>query len=140
MNSDCAAHRASTAVWPPVALRTSAGVTPRRTCSAGKFFAIPIKGTHAHSWVMSFRTELESFAAYARAVPNNAIFLVDTYDSLNGVRHAMEVGEQLRALGEQMAGIRLDSGDLAYLSIEARKILDAGGFPRRGHRRQQRSG
>jgi len=96
---------------------------------AGRLFDIPVKGTHAHSWVMAFDSELESFHGYARALPNNCIFLVDTYHTLDGVRHAVEVGKSLRAQGHQLAGIRLDSGDLAYLSIEARKILDAAGFP-----------
>lgn len=95
---------------------------------AGKVFGIPVKGTHAHSWVMSFDNELDAFDAYADALPNNCIFLVDTYDSLNGVRHAVEVGKRLRKRGHKLAGIRLDSGDLAYLSIEARKLLDAAGF------------
>jgi nicotinate phosphoribosyltransferase len=95
---------------------------------AGKLYDIPVKGTHAHSWVMSFDSEREAFEQYAKAMPNNCVFLVDTYDSLAGVRHAVEVGKQLRAQGHELAGIRLDSGDLAYLSIEARKILDAGGF------------
>src|SRR5207344_3287725 len=89
----------------------------------------PIKGTHAHSWVMTFDTEMEAFETYAKALPNNCVFLVDTYDTLQGVRHAVEVGRRLRAGGHEMVGIRLDSGDLAYLSIEARKILDEGGFP-----------
>ncbi len=97
---------------------------------AGKVFGIPVRGTHAHSWVMSFHSEQEAFDAYAKAMPNNCVFLVDTYDSLEGVRRAVEVGRRLREQGHEMAGIRLDSGDLAYLSIEARKILDAGGFPR----------
>ncbi|QDU56545.1 nicotinate phosphoribosyltransferase [Aeoliella mucimassa] len=96
---------------------------------AGKQFGIPVKGTHAHSWVMSFDDELESFAGYAEAMPNNCVFLVDTYDTLDGVRHAVEIGKRLRERGHEMVGIRLDSGDLAYLSIEARKMLDAGGFP-----------
>lgn len=95
---------------------------------AGKLFGIPIRGTHAHSWVMAFGDELHAFDAYARAMPNNSVFLVDTYDTLGGVRHAVEIGKRLRAAGHEMIGIRLDSGDLAYLSIEARKILDAGGF------------
>jgi nicotinate phosphoribosyltransferase len=95
---------------------------------AGKVFGIPVKGTHAHSWVMSFENEMEAFSAYADALPNNCIFLVDTYDSLAGVRRAVEVGKRLRKRGHKLAGIRLDSGDLAYLSIEARKILDAAGF------------
>jgi nicotinate phosphoribosyltransferase len=96
---------------------------------AGKLFGIPVRGTHAHSWVMSFDSELEAFAAYASAMPNNCVFLVDTYNTLEGVRHAVEVGRKLREEGHELVGIRLDSGDLAYLSIEARKILDAGGFP-----------
>jgi nicotinate phosphoribosyltransferase len=95
---------------------------------AGKVYGIPVKGTHAHSWVLSFDTELESFEAYARALPNNCVFLVDTYHSLEGVRNAVRVGRWLREHGHTMAGIRLDSGDLAYLSIEARKILDEAGF------------
>jgi nicotinate phosphoribosyltransferase len=95
---------------------------------AGKLFGIPVLGTHAHSWVMSFDEELEAFLAFARAMPNNCILLVDTYNTLEGVRKAVEVGKRLREQGHQLAGIRLDSGDLAYLSIEARKILDAGGL------------
>src|SRR5581483_3124925 len=96
---------------------------------AGKLFGIPVKGTHAHSWVMSFDSELEAFQKYAEAMPNNCIFLVDTYDTLGGVEKAVEVGKWLRERGHELLGIRLDSGDLAYLSIEARKILDAAGFP-----------
>ncbi|HYE07235.1 MAG TPA: nicotinate phosphoribosyltransferase [Planctomycetota bacterium] len=97
---------------------------------AGMRYGIPVRGTHAHSWVMSFADEPEAFAAYARAMPNNCVFLVDTYDTLDGVRHAIEVGRALRAGGHEMVGIRLDSGDLAWLSIEARRLLDAAGFPR----------
>jgi len=96
---------------------------------AGKLFGIPVKGTHAHSWVMSFDSELESFERYAEVMPNNCVFLVDTYDTLQGVRQACQVGKKLRERGHEMVGIRLDSGDLAYLSIEARKILDEAGFP-----------
>jgi len=95
---------------------------------AGKLFGIPVRGTHAHSWVMSFDTEQEAFEAYARAMPNNCVFLVDTYDTIEGVHRAVEIGRRLRDHGHEMVGIRLDSGDLAYLSIEARKILDAAGF------------
>lgn len=95
---------------------------------AGKLHGIPVSGTHAHSWVMAFDTELEAFEAYARSLPNNVVFLVDTYDTLQGVRHAVQAGRILRGLGHDLAGIRLDSGDLAYLSIEARKILDEAGF------------
>ncbi len=96
---------------------------------AGQVYGIPVSGTHAHSWVMAFPSEVEAFRAYAKAMPNNCIFLVDTYDSLKGVRHAVEVGKELRREGHELVGIRLDSGDLAFLSIEARKILDEGGFP-----------
>ena len=96
---------------------------------AGRLFGIPVAGTHAHSWVMFHDGELEAFRAYAAAMPGNCTFLVDTYDTLGGVRHAIEVGRELRAKGHELAGIRLDSGDLAHLSIEARKLLDAGGFP-----------
>ena len=95
---------------------------------AGKLFGIPVKGTHAHSWIMSFDEELEAFEKYAEAMPNNCVFLVDTYNTIEGVKKAVKVGAKLKEKGYKMAGIRLDSGDLAYLSIEARKILDAHGF------------
>lgn len=95
---------------------------------AGKLFGIPVKGTHAHSWIMSFDSEPEAFQTYAEAMPNNCVFLVDTYDTLQGVRRAVEVGKWLRERGHRMVGIRLDSGDLATLSIEARKIMDEAGF------------
>jgi nicotinate phosphoribosyltransferase len=104
------------------------GVNATSNVLAGRLFGIPVRGTHAHSWVMSFEDELASFEAYAEAMPNNAIFLVDTYDTLAGVDKAIAVGRRLRERGHEMAGIRLDSGDLAYLSVEARRKLDAGGF------------
>ncbi|MCA9074254.1 MAG: nicotinate phosphoribosyltransferase [Planctomycetaceae bacterium] len=96
---------------------------------AGKKYGIPVKGTHAHSWVMSFDSEKDAFASFAAVLPNNCVFLVDTYDTLEGVQRAVDVGRRLRSQGLEMVGIRLDSGDLAYLSIEARKILDDAGFP-----------
>jgi nicotinate phosphoribosyltransferase len=95
---------------------------------AGKLYGIPVRGTHAHSWVMCFDDELDAFRAYADAAPNNVTFLVDTYDTLHGVDHAITVGKELRQRGHTLSGIRLDSGDLAWLSIEARKRLDAAGF------------
>lgn len=95
---------------------------------AGKQFGIPVKGTHAHSWIMSFESEPEAMLAYAEAMPNNCVFLVDTYDTLEGVGHAIETGKWLRKRGHRMVGIRLDSGDLAWLSIEARRLLDDAGF------------
>lgn len=95
---------------------------------AGRKYGIPVKGTHAHSWVMSFGSELESFEAYAENLPNNVTLLVDTYNTLEGVRNAIEVGRKLEERGHRLLGVRLDSGDLAYLSIESRKLLDEGGF------------
>jgi nicotinate phosphoribosyltransferase len=95
---------------------------------AGQILRIPVLGTHAHSWVMAFEDEVAAFEAYAQALPNHCIFLVDTINSLGGVDHAIRVGKQLRARGHRLEGIRLDSGDLAYLSIEARKRLDEAGF------------
>ncbi len=96
---------------------------------AGKLFGIPVKGTHAHSWVMIHGDEREAFDAYARALPGNCVFLVDTYGSLDGVHHAIEAGRRLREQGKELVGIRLDSGDLAWLSVEARRMLDEAGFP-----------
>lgn len=95
---------------------------------AGRHYGIPVKGTHAHSWVMSFDDEEEAFRAYAKAMPNNCVFLVDTYDTIRGVEKAIRVGHWLRENNQRMVGVRLDSGDLAYLSSEARKRLDAAGF------------
>jgi nicotinate phosphoribosyltransferase len=95
---------------------------------AGKLLGIPVQGTHAHSWVMFHSDELAAFRAYADAMPGNCTLLVDTYDSLDGVRHAITVGRELRARGHELAGIRLDSGDLAHLSIEARRLLDEAGL------------
>lgn len=95
---------------------------------AGKLLDIPVKGTHAHSWVCSFDTEMEAFEAYAESLPNNCVFLVDTYDSIEGTKKAVEVGKKLRERGYDMVGIRLDSGDLTELSKKARKILDDNGF------------
>jgi nicotinate phosphoribosyltransferase len=77
---------------------------------------------------MCFDSELDAFMAYARRLPNNCLFLVDTYGTAGGVRHAIEVGRQLRAGGHELLGIRLDSGDLAKLSLQARRMLDEAGF------------
>ena len=104
------------------------GVTATSNVLAGLRYGIPVRGTHAHSWVMAFGDEPAAFDAYAEALPNNVVFLVDTYDTLEGVRHAVAAGERLRSRGYKLGGVRLDSGDLAYLSIEARRILDEGGF------------
>lgn len=96
---------------------------------AGMRYGIPVMGTHAHSWVMAFDSEAEAFEAYARALPNNVTLLVDTYDTLEGVRNAVDVGHRLRERGHELLGVRIDSGDLAWLSRKAREILDEGGFP-----------
>ncbi len=95
---------------------------------AGQHYGIPVSGTQAHSWIMFFHSEPEAFEAYAKAMPNNCVFLVDTYNSLDGVRHAIDVARQLRRKGHEMIGVRLDSGDRAALSIEARRMLDEAGF------------
>lgn len=104
------------------------GVDATSNILAGKMYGIQLRGTHAHSWVMSFDSEMEAFEKFAEAMPGNCIFLVDTYNTLDGVRNAIEVGKKMKAKGQAMLGIRLDSGDLAYLSAEARKMLDAAGL------------
>ncbi len=105
------------------------GCTSTSNVMAGKLFGIPVSGTHAHSWIMSFETELEAFEAYAAAFPDQCIFLVDTYDTANGIRNAIKVGHILRNKGKEMVGVRIDSGDLAYYSNLAREMLDEAGFP-----------
>jgi len=95
---------------------------------AGQQFGIPVSGTQAHSWIMFFENEREAFQSYARAMPNNCIFLVDTYNSIEGIRHAIEIGSELRRQGHEMIGVRLDSGDRVALSIKARRMLDKAGF------------
>ena len=98
---------------------------------AGKMFDIPVKGTHAHSWVMSFPSELEAFRTYAKLYPDACLLLVDTYDTLkSGVKNAITVFKEMKEAGikSKSYGIRLDSGDLSYLSKEARKMLDQEGF------------
>ena len=104
------------------------GIDSTSNVLAGKLFDIPIAGTHAHSWILSFDNELEAFEAYADALPNNCVFLVDTFDTTKGIKNAIKVGQKLKEKGKELAGIRLDSGDLAYLSIKARKMLDEAGF------------
>ncbi len=97
---------------------------------AGQMFDVPVLGTHAHSWVMSFKDEITAFRAYAELYPDACTLLVDTYDTLkSGVPNAITVFNELRAKGHKPAGIRIDSGDLAYLTKKARKMLDDAGFP-----------
>lgn len=104
------------------------GCTSTSNVLAGKLFGIPVSGTHAHSWVMAFDDELSAFRAYAEAMPNNCILLVDTYNTLEGVKKAIEVGKMLQEKGRKLLGVRIDSGDLAYFSIEARRMLDEAGL------------
>ncbi len=106
-----------------------AGCSSTSNVLCGQMFDIAVSGTHAHSWVMSFPDELSAFRAYAKTFPDNCLLLVDTYDTLkSGVPNAITVFKELREKGFEPKGIRLDSGDLAYLSIEARKMLDSAGF------------
>jgi nicotinate phosphoribosyltransferase len=95
---------------------------------AGKLFGIPVRGTHAHSWVESFDTEIESFQTFSRIFPDNCVLLVDTYDAVEGVNNAIRVAQEMRAAGKTLTGIRIDSGDLAYYSKVARSRLDEAGF------------
>ena len=95
---------------------------------SGKLFGIPVTGTHSHSWVMSFDSELEAFMKYAEIYPDKCLLLVDTYDTLkSGVPNAIKVFDKLKSEGYKPLGIRLDSGDLAYLSRKARVMLDEAG-------------
>jgi nicotinate phosphoribosyltransferase len=105
------------------------GASSTSNVLAGKLFGIPVSGTQAHSWIQSFDTELESFREYAKVHPKNTILLVDSYDTLkSGVPNAIIVAKEMEALGDHLNGIRLDSGDLAYLSKKARKMLDEAGL------------
>ncbi len=107
-----------------------AGCKSTSNVLAGKLFGVPISGTHAHSWIMSFPDELTAFRTYAKIYTDPCILLVDTYDTINGIKNAIKVFSELRDSGINLKkyGIRLDSGDLAYLSKKAKKMLDAAGF------------
>jgi nicotinate phosphoribosyltransferase len=105
------------------------GCTGTSNVLAGMLFDLPLRGTQAHSWVQAFPSELDSFRAYAAAFPESTILLVDTYDTLkSGVPNAITVARELRQDGHELRGIRIDSGDLAYFSREARRMLDESGF------------
>ncbi len=105
------------------------GASSTSNTLAGQLFKIPVSGTMAHSWVQSFDSELEAFRAYAKTHPGNTILLVDTYDTLkSGVPNAITVAKEMQQAGQSLKGIRLDSGDLAYLSKKARRMLDQAGF------------
>jgi nicotinate phosphoribosyltransferase len=105
------------------------GVRSTSNVLAGKEFGIPIKGTHAHSWIMAFPDELSAFRSYAECFPDACILLIDTYDTLeSGLPNALIVAAELRARGHELFGVRIDSGDLAYLSRETRSAFDAAGY------------
>ena len=107
------------------------GCTGTACVIAGELYGVPATGTMAHSWVQMFDSELEAFEEYCRVYPNGAVLLVDTYNVLkSGVPNAIKAFDNiLKPRGARPVGIRLDSGDIAYLSIEARKMLDAAGYP-----------
>lgn len=122
------AQEADAAVWGARAAYI-AGFHATSNMLAGEKFGIPTKGTHAHSWVQTFGSEQEAFDIYARVMPDHVTLLVDTYETLeSGVPHAIKTAKWLESQGKRMNAIRLDSGDLAYLSIRARKMLDEAGL------------
>lgn len=105
------------------------GASSTSNVLAGKIYGIPVFGTHAHSWVMAFPSELEAFRAFAKTMPKNCVLLVDTYDVETGLEHAVTVAKEMEAAGEKLAAVRIDSGDLAKLSKLARKMFDDAGLP-----------
>jgi nicotinate phosphoribosyltransferase len=105
-----------------------AGFAGTSNVRAGKFYGIPPVGTMAHSFVSAFPSEIDAFRAYTASFPNNAILLIDTYDTLQGARNAVKVAKEMAARGQRLLGVRLDSGDLASLAREVRRILDEAGL------------
>jgi len=95
---------------------------------AGKLYGIPVRGTHAHSWVESFDDEIDAFRSFAGVFPGNCVLLVDTYDTIEGVRQAIKVAQEMKKKGRSLFGIRIDSGDLAYGAKMARHMLNEAGF------------
>lgn len=106
-----------------------AGASSTSNVLAGKIYGIPVFGTHAHSWVMAFPTELDAFRAFAKSSPKNCVLLLDTYDVHQGIRNAITVAKEMEQAGERLAAVRIDSGDLAKLSKEARAAFDEAGLP-----------
>ena len=101
-----------------------AGASSTSNLLAGKIYGIPVFGTHAHSWVMAFPTELDAFRAFAKSSPKNCVLLLDTYDVHQGIKNAITVAKEMEAAGERLAAIRIDSGDLAKLTKETRKAFE----------------
>lgn len=99
---------------------------------AGKIYDIPVRGTHAHSWVTAFATEEEAFAAYASVLPHHCVLLVDTYNTIQGVKNAIKIAKKLKQQGADLLAVRLDSGEMTELSIKARELLDAAGLKNTG--------
>jgi nicotinate phosphoribosyltransferase len=106
-----------------------AGCSGTSNVLAGSRYGIPIVGTMAHSFVMSFEREIDAFRAYVASFPHNAILLIDTYDTIAGAANAVQVAREMAARGNKLIGVRIDSGDLAAQAREVRKILDGAGFP-----------
>ncbi|WP_010532139.1 nicotinate phosphoribosyltransferase [Lentibacillus jeotgali] len=122
------AQEADAAIWGARAAYI-AGFHGTSNMRAGKLFNIPAKGTHAHSWIQDHDSEEEAFTNFAKALPDQSVLLVDTYDTLrSGIPNAIKTGRMLEAQGKKLNAIRLDSGDLARLSIEGRKMLDEAGM------------
>ncbi len=105
-----------------------AGVAGTSNVRAGRRYGIPVVGTMAHSFVSSHDREIDAFRNFVRSFPNNSILLIDTYDTLAGARNAVAVGKEMASRGERLQGVRIDSGDLATLAREVRKIFDAAGM------------
>lgn len=106
------------------------GIRNTSNVLAGMIYGLPVRGTHAHSWVQAFADELGAFRAYAAVFPDSTILLVDTFDTLCcGIPNAIRVASELRLAGHELLGVRLDSGDLSYLSRESRRRFDEAGFP-----------
>ena len=106
-----------------------AGASSTSNVLAGKIYGIPVFGTHAHSWVMAFPTELDAFRAFAKSSPKNCCLLLDTYDVRQGIKNAIICAKEMEEAGERLAAVRIDSGDLAKLSKEARAAFDEAGLP-----------
>ncbi|MGE5853620.1 MAG: nicotinate phosphoribosyltransferase, partial [Deltaproteobacteria bacterium] len=106
-----------------------AGFVGTSNVMAGKAYGIPIVGTMAHSFISSFEHEIDAFRAYVRSFPHNAILLIDTYDTLQGARNAVQIAKEMATRGETLIGVRLDSGDLADLARQVRKIFDDANLP-----------
>ena len=121
------AHGLQAATWASRAAYIG-GIGSTSNVAAGLQYGVPLSGTHAHSWVMSFDSEEHAFSHYADLMPEDCVLLVDTYDTLQGIKRAIAVGQAMAAKGKQLRALRIDSGDLAYLSQQARQQLDAAGL------------